>query len=470
MISGAKAIRQVLLIAVVCAAAQAYETGPPWGYTAAPGDNKTACIASGCHVGTPIADSGNVQILLTNSATTYVPGQTITIQVQITDPTKKAYGFELTARLASNTESQAGVFSPGSDGYTQVVCADGSSPASGSPCPAAFPVQDIEHTFNGYEASMRGPTKGSFTYQFSWTAPAAGKGSVIFYVAANCGIGDPPVVSPTDVYTSNLTVAAAAAPAISNVLNGASYLSTLAANTYATVYGANLSTVSFDTWSNSFTTNPDGTLAMPTSLDGTTIRVAGTPAYIVFVSPTQVNFITPNTTATGNGVPVALSVNGTPSASFSVTLQSGGLAPSFFTWQPSTSDYGKYLIAQHQATGTNVGKVGLFPGTAADFTTPAKPGEIIVLYGTAFGPTTPPIPNGIETDPTGSTLYRLSPTPTVTLGGVNCNVVFAGLAPGLSQVYQFDVTVPTSLTAADYPLLVTVSGIQSVSGLITVQP
>jgi uncharacterized protein (TIGR03437 family) len=208
---------------------------------------------------------------------------------------------------------------------------------------------------------------------------------------------------------------------------------------------------------------------MPTSLDGTTITVGGTPAYVEFVSPSQVNFITPNTTAAGNGVPVVISVNGAPSASFNVTLQAGGLAPSFFTWQPSTTDYGKYLIAQHQATGANVGKVGLFPGTPANFTTPAQPGEIIVLYGTAFGPTTPPIPNGIETDPTGNTLYQLTPTPAVTLGGVNCTVVFAGLAPGLSQVYQFDVTVPSSLTANDYPLIATVNGVQSVSGLITVQ-
>jgi uncharacterized protein (TIGR03437 family) len=473
--------RQLLAIAgisLVCVAAQAHEYGPDPRYTGAPGDNKTSCISSGCHQGTANSNtSGNVRIVLPGGSTTYVPGQAITVQVQITDPQMKSYGFELTARLASNsTNGQAGDFAAGSDHLTQVLCDGGSLHDDGNGNRVAcgsFPVQFVEHNTAGWQASIS--TKGSFTYSFTWTAPAAGAGNVVMYVAANSGTGQR-LVSPTDVFTSNVTLtpgSSAPTPTISNVLNAAgfangNFVGTMAANTYATVYGTSLSTSTFDTWSNSFTQGPNGP-QMPTALDGTTITVGGTPAYITFVSPGQVNFITPNTTATGNGVPVVISVNGTLSANFNVTLQGGGLAPAFFTWQPSTpADYGKYLIAQHQATGTNVGKVGLFPGTPPDFTTPAKPGEILVLYGTGFGPTTPPIPPGIETDPTGSVLYKINAT--VTLGGINCPVVFAGLGPGLSQVYQFDITVPSSLPAGDHPLIATVNGAQSVSGLITVQP
>jgi uncharacterized protein (TIGR03437 family) len=58
----------------------------------------------------------------------------------------------------------------------------------------------------------------------------------------------------------------------------------------------------------------------------------------------------------------------------------------------------------------------------------------------------------------------------VTFNKAPMSVVFAGLAPGQSQVYQFVVTIPSGLSAGDYPLVATVSGSASVSGLITVQP
>jgi uncharacterized protein (TIGR03437 family) len=390
----------------------------------------------------------------------------MTVSVQVTDATKVKFGFELTARLASSTSNgQAGDFTSGSDGFTQVLCDDGSAKKNGSPCSAQFPVQFIEHTLKGYEAS----TKGGYTFTFTWTPPAVGAGNVILYAAANAGPGDPPVTTPTNVYTTNVTLTpGASAPqgVITAVVNAATLQGTMAGSTYVAIGGTNLSTTSPGrTWAPAdFNANSNGTLNIPTSLDGTTVTVGGVPAYVEYVSPGQVNIITPATPATGNGVPVVVSVNGQPSAAFSITLQN--LAPSFFAWSPSTADFGKYLVAQHSANYTNVGKVGLFPGTPATFTTPAKPGETIILYGTGFGPTSPLIPPGIESLTTN---YSLSPTPTATVGGISAPVVFAGVVATLSDVYQFDVTIPLSAPTGDLPLIVNVSGTLSASGLITVQ-
>ena len=456
-----------LLFAAIPFTAQAYEYGPDPRYTGAPGDNKTACVSSGCHEGVVNSGGGNVKILLPNG-TTYTPGQAMTVSVQITDAAKVKFGFELTARLASNTSNgQAGDFTAGSDGYTQVVCDDGSTKSNGSPCSAQFPVQFIEHTLKGYEAS----TKGGYTFTFTWTPPAAGAGSVILYAAANAGPGDPPVQTPTNVYTTNVTLtpgASAPPPVITAVVNAATLqATTMAASTYVAIGGSNLSTTSPGrVWAAAdFKANGNGTLNIPTSLDGTTVTVGGVPAYVEYVSPGQVNIITPATPSTGNGVPVVVSVNGQPSAAFSITLQN--LAPSFFAWSPSTADFGKYLVAQHAAMNyTNVGKVGLFPGTPATFTTPAKPGETIILYGTGFGPTSPVIPPGIESLTTN---YSLSPTPTATVGGISAPVVFAGVVATLSDVYQFDITIPLSAPSGDLPLIVNVNGTLSTSGLITVQ-
>jgi uncharacterized protein (TIGR03437 family) len=253
-------------------------------------------------------------------------------------------------------------------------------------------------------------------------------------------------------------------PLISNALNGATAQATMAASTYVAIYGTNLSTNSAGrTWTAAdFTANPDGTLNMPTALDGTSVMVNSVPAYVEYISPTQLNIITPAIAATGNGIPVVVSLNGQQSTAFAVTLLN--LAPSFFAWDPGTADNGKYLIAQH-LNYTNVGKVGLFPTAPANFTTPAKPGETIQLYGTGFGPASPPIAPGIETDK----VYNLSPTPTATVGGIPAQVSFAGLIPPESQVYQFDVEIPSNAPNGDLPLVVNVNGTLSYSGLITVQ-
>ncbi|HYA18130.1 MAG TPA: hypothetical protein VEF06_11720, partial [Bryobacteraceae bacterium] len=96
-----KAVRQFFSIVLLCAAAQAYEYGPDPGYTGAPGDQPSCAVGGSCHVGTPNSYTpGGVKIVLPGGSNTYVPGQTMTIQVQITDARMKSYGFQLTARLA----------------------------------------------------------------------------------------------------------------------------------------------------------------------------------------------------------------------------------------------------------------------------------------------------------------------------------------------------------------------------------
>jgi len=253
------------------------------------------------------------------------------------------------------------------------------------------------------------------------------------------------------------------APAITNVQNAATFQTTLAPSTYAAIFGQNLSTnITGRGWGAAdFTLNKDGTLNMPTSLDGTSVTIGGAAAYINYVSPGQINIITPPN-VTGSDVPVVVKTNGQPTVVFNVALNR--LAPSFFTWQPGGPDSGRYLLAQH-SDFTNVGKAGLFPGTPPGFTTPAKPGETIILYGTGFGPTSPPIANGIATDK----VYWLNPIPTATLGGAPAAVVFGGLVPPLSQAYQFNVTIPPDAPDGDQALVVNVGGTLSTAGLITVQ-
>jgi uncharacterized protein (TIGR03437 family) len=241
------------------------------------------------------------------------------------------------------------------------------------------------------------------------------------------------------------------APAISpsgGVANGASFQAGIAPGSWITITGTNLSSVR-DTWANSIV---NGNL--PTSLDGVKVTVGGDPAYVAYVSPTQINALAPNVAAGTVSVTVT-NANGT-SASVNAVVQAA--QPAFFLWP------GNYAVATTQDYGLAV-KNGTFPGST---TTPAKPGEVIILWGTGFGATSPSAPSDVEVP--SSTTYNTANAVTVTVGGTAATVYGAALAPGFAGLYQVAILIPASLANGDYPVVATISGVQSPSTtLITVQ-
>ena len=188
---------------------------------------------------------------------------------------------------------------------------------------------------------------------------------------------------------------------------------------------------------------------MPVKLDGVSVTVNGKPAYVYFISPTQVNILTPPDAISGS-VAVQVTNNGVASAAFTVAAQTA--SPSFFVFNG-----GPYIAATH-ADGSYIGPTTLYPG----LTTPAQPGETIVLYANGFGQTSTAIVSGSQTQ-SGT----LTPLPAITIGGVPATVAFAGLvAPG---EFQFNVVVPSSLGNGDQAVTATYNGLNTQAGtLITV--
>jgi uncharacterized protein (TIGR03118 family) len=120
--------------------------------------------------------------------------------VQVSDQQQHRWGFQLTARLKSNlANGQAGSFDP-TDGFTQVICDNGSP----KPCASPSVVEFIEHT----EAGTRGGTPGGATFEFDWTPPATNVGDVVLYVAGNAANGDNNLTGD-HIYTSNVELAPA---------------------------------------------------------------------------------------------------------------------------------------------------------------------------------------------------------------------------------------------------------------------
>ena len=107
---------------------------------------------------------------------------------------------------------------------------------------------------------------------------------------------------------------------------------------------------------------------MPTQLDGVSVTVNGKSAYVYYISPTQVNLLTPPDAMAG-AVQVVVSDNRIHQRGVYGT---GTImrAPSFFVFD------GTHLAATH-LNGSYLGPASLSPG----LTTPAKPGETVVLYG-----------------------------------------------------------------------------------------
>ncbi len=215
------------------------------------------------------------------------------------------------------------------------------------------------------------------------------------------------------------------------VLNGADFAAGIAEYAWISVFGANLSSTTRP-WSAS--DMPGGKL--PTQLDGVSVTIDGKPAYISYISPTQINALVAADLSLGT-IAVVATNQGLSSAAVSATMQM--TAPAFFITKSN------YIAALH-ANDTVVGPANLYPNS-----TPAAPGEIIRLFGTGFGQTSTPIPDG-QVITTAIPMSGVS----VTVGGAPAQLNFQGLVmPGL---YQFNVVIPLSTPNGDAEVVATVGG------------
>ena len=256
-------------------------------------------------------------------------------------------------------------------------------------------------------------------------------------------------------YTGDLTdnrvreisgVAAPLGPNIISVVSGASFQPGIVPNSWVTVYGTNLSTVT-DFWT---IVNAQ----LPTQLDGVSVSVNGQPAYIEFVSAGQINVVAPDT---GAG-PMTVTVTNALGTSAAVSDTAAIYGPAFFLWA------NQYAVATYQDYSYAV-KNGAIGGLA---TTPAAPGDVLILWGTGFGPTNPAAPAGQEVP--GNTTYSTADAVTVTVGGITATVYGAALAPGFAGLYQVAIQVPASAPNGDLPIVAKVGGVSSpASTLLTVQ-
>jgi uncharacterized protein (TIGR03437 family) len=443
----------------------AYEYGPDAGYSGVPKESGT-CNTSGCHVGTNVnAGGGSVSVAFPNGLT-YTPGVKQHLVVTIADPAQRAWGFQLTPRLSSASNTMAGSVSF-SDTTTQLMCADanltrevavcqsgagsGCQQPTGAPtCPTGLTLQYMEHSLTGYNGT-KGKT-GSATYEFDWTPPATDVGNVVIYVAGNAANGDL-TQNGDHIYTNTYTLTPAAAggggntPTITDVVNGANFQPGIEAGSWVTIKGTNLAnTDPGRTWRADEIVNNN----LPTSLDNVSVTINNKPAYVYFISPTQINVQAPSDSATGS-VSVVVKNNGAASAAF--PAQMNAYSPAFFQYGDGTP----YVIATRFPDNALIAN----PATAAFPAVAAKAGDIVILWATGFGATSPDTPAGIVV----AGAPAVATAPTVTVGGVNAPLVTSAvLSPGSVGLYQIAIQLPANVPKGAVDVVGSVGGFQSISG------
>ena len=232
------------------------------------------------------------------------------------------------------------------------------------------------------------------------------------------------------------------------VVNGASFQPGMVPDSWVTITGTGLSSVT-DSWDKAIVNGK-----LPTSLDGVSVSIGGKPAYIQYISANQINVQAPDV---GLGpMPVTVTnANGTSAAATATSQQFG---PAFFLWG------GKYAAATH-VDFSPASKPGLFAGVT---TVPAKPGETVVLWGTGFGPANPAVPAGIVVP--ADRLYPTANPVTVTVGNAGAQVLSAVMSPGYAGLYQIAIQIPSSTPDGDIPIKTSVGGSSSPDNVfITVQ-
>lgn len=176
----------------------------------------------------------------------------------------------------------------------------------------------------------------------------------------------------------------------------------------------------------------DSVLPIPTVLGGVQVMVNGTAAPVLVVSENQLSVWVPYEVSGDYFATFQAIVNG--SKSNSVTVYVDNSAP------------GIYTLAE---TGIGAGAILHLDYSLVTDSSPAKPGETVQLFMNGLGTVTPTVADGAaapsdplsNADETADLVVYLDDgvdTP------AQANVLFAGLAPGLSGLYQVDFTVPSS--------------------------
>jgi uncharacterized protein (TIGR03437 family) len=190
---------------------------------------------------------------------------------------------------------------------------------------------------------------------------------------------------------------------------------------------------------------------VPTVFAGVCVQVGQTRAPVFAVYSTQVNFQVPEVAA-AESVPVRVIVGCGTSAEAATNPETVSIqanSPEFFFFRSNPN--GKNPVAAIDAvSGAYLGGSELSDGFQ-----PGRPGEIVTIFGTSFGVTSP-------AGAPGEFPIALSPVTgnvRITVNGKEipaANILYAGITPLSPGLYQVNIVLPDDLPDGDLPISLTI--------------
>ena len=200
----------------------------------------------------------------------------------------------------------------------------------------------------------------------------------------------------------------------------------VAPGAYVSVYGSNLAS-----------STQVAAIPYPTQIADVQVLVNGVAAPLVFISAGQINFVYP---ATAVGL-TRLTVKNS-AGQHTVNVRVASAVPGIFLLDAAGT-----AAARNALTSTVVGTG-----------TPLRAGDFLSLYLTGLGATA--TTNGLD--------YAVA-QPTITIGGQNVPVGYAGRSPGFAGLDQINCQIPPGVTGAAVPVVVTSNGRASSTAYLAIQ-
>jgi uncharacterized protein (TIGR03437 family) len=225
------------------------------------------------------------------------------------------------------------------------------------------------------------------------------------------------------------------------VVNGASFAAgaDVAPGGIISVFGTNLGPA----------TGSQAGFPLPTNLGGITLTIGGINAPLFYAGSGQVNAQLPFEILANSQTQVV-------ARAISSTTESDGVP------EPLT------VSAAHPGIFTTTGTQGAILNVSYQLinaSNPANPGDVIQIYCTGLGATSPPSVTG-QAAVSGTAVI----VPTVTVGGLAAALQYAGVAPGFVGLYQVNVSIPASVTPGSaVPVVITQNGVASNMATIVVK-
>jgi trimeric autotransporter adhesin len=273
--------------------------------------------------------------------------------------------------------------------------------------------------------------------------PGSGTGTapLTFSVAANPGPARTGHITiGTQVATITQSAAGNSGPVLTGVINNASgAFGPVSPGEIISIFGSAMGPATGVAYSG----------AIGNQLAGVQVLLGETPIPLLYVSASQINAIVPYGIAPSGSTTVQVQYQGQLSNTAGQTLQA--TAPGIYSIDYSGRGPGAILNSDYRVNSA---------------VTPAPQGSVVMIYATGGGLTDPAGTDG-GLAPTAEPLPRVVLPVSVTIGGAQAQVLYAGGAPGLVDgLIQINAVVPQGIASGpSVPLVVQIGDSQSQPGI-----